>query len=70
MMDVLICDGLVCEAFPNSEDCGVDKMLKLPDLSIMTELDDADSLDGVEQNEVCGECACGGRKCSCTILKS
>ena len=64
MMEVLICDGLVCEAFPNSEDCGVDKMLKLPDLGFTTELDDA------EQNEVCGECACGGRKCSCTVLKS
>ena len=70
MTDVLICDGLVCEAFPNSEVFGVDKMFKLLDPGVMTELDDADSLDATDQNEVRGESACAGRKCSCTILKS
>ena len=58
MMDVSICHGLVCEAFPSGDVFVVDGMLKL-DLGVKSE----QSGYNADQNELCGGWACCERTC-------
>ena len=68
MEDLQVCDRLVCETFPNNDVFWLESVVKF-DLDAISELN-TESLEDADQNELCGQLACGERKDCCTKLKS